>query len=207
MVNDGHTFDVQPSSGIIRATDDDANANEQSNWGTRLVLKFLYPFALIAAPVFLLVLLIYFVVTAFIDGGIGTGIRSVAAALIPLMVLTFIIQYNKSPLRMISAGSTTETPSHRVARSRVAEWLRSSSDPSKKGARALVFIGSLAAGALVMSTLQLSTSIPIGELVASGAFSVLVGSLVTLEKEHYIIYYFGFILGVLGFVTLLGGKI
>jgi hypothetical protein len=204
MTNDGHTFDIQ-SEGISGGVAADEE-NERSNWGTRLVLTFLYPFALIAAPVFLLALLIYFVVTAFMDGGIGTGIRSVAAALIPLMVLTFIIQYNKSPVRRIST-ERAEIPSHRVARSRLAEWLRSSSDPSKKGARALVFIGSLAAGALVMSTLQLSTTIPIGELVASGAFSVLVGSLVTLEKEHYIIYYFGFILGVLGFVTLLGGKI
>jgi hypothetical protein len=160
------------------APSEHANTSRElhSNWGAHLVRNLLYPFAIFAAPAFLLVLMLYFVITAFIDGGLAQGIQSAAAVLLPLMVVTFLISYRRDAVQ--AAGEGTAAP--------------------------LAFLGAFVAGGVVMLTMEWQSSIPVGELVASSAFSVLVGSYVVLERERYISYYFGFVLGILTFVTVMG---
>jgi hypothetical protein len=146
-----------------------------SNLGARLVRQVLYPFAIFAAPAFLLSLICYLTIGAFFDG-LGVGVRSFAAVLLPLMALTLLVSYRQDVVR------TT----------------------AEKAPNLAAFVASLAVGARAVWMLQFSSTIPLTEMILSGAFSVLVGTFVVLERERYIAYYFGLILGVLGYVVAFG---
>ena len=63
----------------------------------------------------------------------------------------------------------------------------------------------LAVGALLMPLVSVSGTVPVAELVLSGCFSVLVvGPVLIKDRDKTMSYYFGLILGVLGFVVLGG---
>jgi hypothetical protein len=157
-------------------TSAERRARSNGNWGEGLIQRVLYPFASFAAPAFLLVLIIYFIWRGFtVD--LSSGLRSFAAALLPLMIVTYLTTTRRAEL------------SRRTAL--VPSWV--------------TFIVMLAIGAALMPIASLSGSVPIAELVLAGCFSVLVGGYVLIEdRDKTMSYYFGLILGVLGSVVVAG---
>lgn len=153
-----------------------ANAGaDTSNWGTLLINGVLYPFALFGAPLFLAALLIYLIAEDFSDS-VNDGLRSFAAALLPLMVVTFLWVFRSEPV----ADSIERVP------------------------RLVAFTATLGIGVLVMALLRAASSAPLPELVMSGSFSLLVFSSVTLERDRKVAYFFGIITGFLLFIILWG---
>ena len=67
------------------------------DWGSRLVNYFVHPFTIIATPVFLLLLTVFFIIQGF-STGVYVGIRSLAGALLPLILITFIHIFNQDLL-------------------------------------------------------------------------------------------------------------
>lgn len=55
-----------------------------------------------------------------------------------------------------------------------------------------------------MAAMSLSISIPVAELVLSGAFSLLVFSYVVLDVDRMMSYYFGMVFGFLTYILVLG---
>lgn len=85
----------------------DSRSVAENNWGARAVDHILYPIALFATPAFLAVLTVYFVVHAFTRGA-GSGVRSFAAVLLPLMVLALLVAFKRNSLRraeVVQGGS------------------------------------------------------------------------------------------------------
>lgn len=144
------------------------------NWGARLIETVLYPFALVATPAFLLLLMIFFVGRGFARGT-GDGVRSFSAVLLPLMVLALLSALKRENLRKAEGVGSL--------------W---------------VFLITLFVGVGVMELLTLTpTGVPLPELVLSGSFSVLLFSLL-LSRDKRMFYYFGMILGFLVYVVLFG---
>jgi hypothetical protein len=162
------------SLGSENARFSDTESEDGPNWGVRLIEHGLYPFALAAAPAFLLALIIYFVARAF-TGGLQPGIRSFAAVLLPLMIMTFIAKY-----RPDSAGKLARIPGF--------------------VAFTIMFV---VAGAM-MQLLTFSTKVPLPELVLSAAFSIIVLGYFQLNRSRVITYCIGTVLGALSYVVLLG---
>ena len=144
------------------------------NWGTELVERVLYPFAIFVTPLFILSLIVFFVADDF-RNSLNDGVRSFAAVLLPLMVLTFLVTFRRDDLS--KAG---------------------------RAPNVLTFSLMLIAGVIVMAVLSFSSSIPLAELLLSGTFAVLVFSYVALPKDKMVSYYFGVILGFLLFVVVNG---
>ena len=167
---------VSQPAGRASATGEARRAQMEAIWGEGLIHRILYPFASFAAPAFLLVLLVFFIWRAFtVD--LPSGLRSFAAALLPLMIVTYMTTARRSDL----SRRTAQVPS----------WL--------------TFVVMLGVGAALMPIVSISGSVPVAELVLSGCFSVLVGGYVLIEdRDKTMSYYFGLILGVLGSVVLAG---
>jgi hypothetical protein len=144
------------------------------NWGVRLVERGLYPFALVAAPAFLLALIVFFVARAFSEG-LQPGVRSFAAVLLPLMIMTFIAKY-----RPESAGKLARIPGF------------------------VAFTVMFVVAGATMQLLTFSTKVPVAELVLSAAFSIIVLGYVQLKRARVITYCIGTVLGALCYVVLLG---
>jgi hypothetical protein len=165
----------QPAAGATE-TGEARPSRTEVNWGEGLIHRVLYPFASFAAPAFLFVLLVFFIWRAFtVD--LASGLRSFAAALLPLMIVTYMTTARQADL----SRRTAQVPS----------WLTIP-----------VMLG---IGAALMPIISISGSVPVAELVLSGCFSVLVGGYVLIEdRDKTMSYYFGLILGVLGSVVLSG---
>jgi hypothetical protein len=144
-------------------------------WGERLVYTMLYPLAQVIAPAFTFGLMARFCWRAF-DGGLGDGVRSFAAELLPLLLVTYLTASRRWGDRLaLVAGA-------------VPIWA--------------TFSGMLVVGALLLPVISLSTAVPVAELVLSSCFSLLVGGLVlSADREKAMAYYFGFVLGVVGAVV------
>ena len=154
------------------------------NWGLGLIDGFLYPLAMVATPLFLLALIVFFVFQAFSDS-VGDGIRSFAAVLLPLMTIALLVGFRRDELRekkeALQEGSAQAFPS------------------------ALAFTLTLLAGIGVLALLVITpTGVPLPELVLSGCFSVLIYSYVALPQDKAMFYYFGMVLGFLLYVVILG---
>ena len=171
--------DGGPTTVEAQAAKDDQTAPARQpqvdNWGTWLVDNLLYPAAIFATPLFLACLIVYLILSSFLDST-AEGIRSFAAALLPLMVLTYLIQRQRDAL----ASTTEKTPN------------------------VLAFAISLVLGFIVFWTLTLATSAPVAEIAMSGAFAFLVFSYISLAKERMISYFFGAILGFLLYIVTFG---
>jgi hypothetical protein len=152
------------------------NQTEQSkDWGSQLVEDLLFPFSRFAAPGFLLALMIFFVAQAF-AGSIGQGLRSFAAVLLPLMVLTFLVKSSWDTSSWIG---------------RIPAWASFS---------AMVMLA-----VATMKLLMLSTSAPVAELVLSSAFSIIaLSGFRGEERDRAVPYCLGTVLGALGYVVVLG---
>lgn len=144
------------------------------NWGELLIHKFLFPFALFATPSFLLLLMAVFVARAFGDD-LYSGVRSFAAVLLPLMVMTFLLVFRKEMVKNVE---------------RLPPWI--------------AFLGSITLGLGVMALLSTSSSIPATEMVLSGSFSILLMSYVAIGQERRIVYFFGMVLGLLDYIVVFG---
>jgi hypothetical protein len=152
------------------------SARTGENWDEGLIHGLLYPFASFAAPAFLLLLVVFFIWRAF-TADLASGLRSFAAALLPLMIVTYLTTARREDL------------SRRTAR--VPNWI--------------TFVAMLVIGAALMPMVSISGSVPVAELVLAGCFSVLVGGYVLIEdRDKAMSYYFGLIPGVLGSVVLTG---
>lgn len=133
-----------------------------------------YPLAMVATPLFLLALIVFFVFQAFSDS-VGDGIRSFAAVLLPLMTIALLVGFRRDELRekkeALQEGSAQAFPS------------------------ALAFTLTLLAGIGVLALLVITpTGVPLPELVLSGCFSVLIYSYVALPQDKAMFYYFGMVL-------------
>jgi hypothetical protein len=134
--------------------------------------------ALIIAPAFLGGLAVFFVAQAF-SGGVGAGLRSFAAAIFPLMVLAFV---KAGHLTSANRRKGLQLPDLPI----VAEVV-------------LMAI----AGAVCMMLLELSTSIPIVELVMATGFSFIVYVL-SEGRDRAAPYCLGLVIGSLGYVIVIG---
>jgi hypothetical protein len=142
--------------------------------------------ALIVAPGFLGALATFFVIRAF-SGGFLPGLRSFAAVVLPLMVLTFVV-----------APKLGRTHSSNAYGAGLAAPGRMASMP--------LWIATLimaAVGAVMMQLLNLSTSIPIVELVLSAGFSFIL-YLWADDKDRAAPYCLGLVIGSLGYIIILG---
>ncbi len=146
-----------------------------ANFASRVV-DFLLFAALVLAPGFLGGLAFFFVGRAFTTG-VGAGFRSFAAVILPLMVLTFMV------LPRIGQGRGG------ISVPKLPMWAE---------------IGLMAVlGVISMMLLELSTSIPIVELVLSAGFSFIL-YLWLGGKDRAAPYCLGLVVGALGYVIVVG---
>lgn len=158
-------------------TEHELDTDYRGSYLARGLITFLMNTALVIAPGFLGALAIYFVVHAF-GVNLGTGLRSFAAVIFPLMVLAFV----KAGQLMGEKRRTINLPELPIA----------------------VEVGAMAAvGVVSMMLLELSTTIPIVELVMASGFSFIV--YVLSEGRHRAApYCLGLVIGSLGYVILVG---
>ncbi len=149
-----------------------------SNWGLQLLKKVLHPLTVFGTPSFLLILLIYFLARAFMQG-LPYGIRSVAGFLLPLIFSTFIFIYQKELLAKLGDVNVV-----------------------------ISFIISLGWGMIIMVIIRIFTAmsspVPVTELMLSASFSILVFSYVTLPQNKVLSYYYGIVCGLLIYMIFFG---
>jgi len=158
--------------------DSDNDRLALSNWGLMLLRKVLHPLTVFGTPAFLLFLLVYFLIRAFVSG-LPSGIRSVAGFLLPLIVSTFIFIYQKELL--VRLGNLNVI---------------------------IGFALSLIWGVVLMVMVRIFTDmaspVPVSELVLSSSFSVLVFGYVSLPENKVLAYYYGTVTGLLIYVIFFG---
>lgn len=147
---------------------------EWKNWGVWLIDQLIHPFTIVATPGFLLILMIYLVISAFTEG-FHLGMRSFAGVLFPLVLVAFIFIFQRDLLERLGKVPTLAA-----------------------------YAFSLVIGLVVMIVLAWSPAVPIKELVLSGSFSLLVFSHVSLRGNAMLAYYYGMISGLLLYTILLG---
>ena len=149
-----------------------------SNWGLYLLNKVLHPFTVFGTPMFILILVIYFVNCAF-SNGVYSGVRSFAGALLPLVMVTYIFIFQKELLGKLGNINVF-----------------------------ISFFASLIWGIIIMVIIQSFGSpysaIPINELVLSASFSILVFSYVSLPHNKVLSYYYGTVSGFLLYIIFWG---
>ena len=147
---------------------------DQANFAQRVV-HFLEFVALVLAPGFLGGLAFFFVGHAF-TLGVANGLRSFAAVILPLMVLTFMM------LPIGRDRSESRAPM-------LPTWAQ---------------IGLMAVlGVLSMMLLELSTTIPIVELVLASGFAFIL-YMWRGGKDRAAPYCLGLVVGALGYVIIVG---
>jgi hypothetical protein len=155
---------------------------EQENLAKRIVIGIMWT-ALIVAPLFVGGLAFFFVVRAFASG-FTAGLRSFAAVMLPLMVLTFVV----APKLSRDRRAETVTAARRNIPD-IPLWLATT--------------GMAAAGAVLMQLLNISTSIPIVELILSAGFAFIL-YLWADDRDRAAPYCLGLVIGALGYVIVLG---
>jgi hypothetical protein len=160
----------------------DAFSEEQDNYAKRIVIGIMWT-ALIVAPLFLGGLAFFFVVRAF-TSGFTAGLRSFAAVALPLMVLTFVVAPKLAKNRRAGVSSS---PAGRIPD--IPLWLATA--------------GMAVVGGVLMQLLNISTSIPIVELVLSAGFAFIL-YLWADDRDRAAPYCLGLVIGALGYVIILG---
>jgi len=148
-------------------------------WLETFIKKLLHPLIISSTAIFLLVLNIAYIWNAFEQ---GTGIRSVAATLVPAIVVIFIYQYNASLLDSVLGRGNAATR---------------------------FFIGLVwgISMVLVIRYLGNHVSVPIPEFLLSATFSLLVLGNVSSQDgklPEIPAYYYGMVVGTLFYVMLFG---
>lgn len=170
---------VQDAAEFIKQKITDTK-DEELDWSDSVIMMLLYPFTQVAPLLFLLGLIGYFLWKAF-EANLSVGVRSFAAVMIPLIVLTVAYTAMNRP-------NQKEKP-HGFF-SRIPPWVTFST-------LALIAAGVLA----VIPTFH--TAIPVPEFVLSATFSLLLFSR-TLPPKQMISYYFGAVIGFLVYIVLFG---
>ncbi|MDR7518097.1 MAG: hypothetical protein QN131_02125 [Armatimonadota bacterium] len=150
---------------------------EPENWGTWIIQQVIHPLSVFLPPAILLVLIAYFVLAAFGEG-FYPGIRSFAAVLFPLSVVTFAFIFARGWLARLVAFSPTTS-----------------------------FLLSSLVGLLVMAVIRFSargSTVPISELVLSASFSLLVFSHASLQGSRVSAYSYGMLSGMMLYIIVLG---
>jgi hypothetical protein len=160
----------------------DAFSEEQDNYAKRIVIGIMWT-ALIVAPLFLGGLAFFFVVRAF-TSGFTAGLRSFAAVALPLMVLTFVVAPKLAKNRRAGVSAS---PAGRIPD--IPLWLATA--------------GMAVVGGVLMQLLNISTSIPIVELVLSAGFAFIL-YLWADDRDRAAPYCLGLVIGALGYVIILG---
>lgn len=150
-------------------------------FGLWLIQHVLHPFAVVATPLITIGLILLLMVRAF-RLSLTEGIRSLSAALLPLVVLTFVFMYQKS--LFVEIGNI----------------------PTIIGFIASLFIG-VAVMIVVRFLANLSFFIPFAEILLSGTLTMLVFSYISLQKSSVLAYCYGMLSGFLIFVILLGAPL
>jgi len=146
-----------------------------SNWGLWLLRNVVHPFVIAATPLFLLGLIVYFVASAFREG-IYPGLQSAAGALLPLIAVTYLFGFQGD--RLAALG--------------------------RPPALRLGFVGALVIGFGAMAMVHALGRAPITEVVLSAIFSGLVFCYASLREQRVFAYYYGMMLGILGYIVLRG---
>lgn len=150
------------------------------NWGVFLINKVIHPFVMVVPPVFLVVLMVLFLVKAF---GLGAqpGIRSLAGALLPIIIVTFIYVFRRDLLASLGRIPTLVS-----------------------------FLCAMATGILTLALIRgfaYSSGMPVIQVMLSGCMSILVFSYVTFEGAKMLSYYFGMIVGFLLYIIIFGSPV
>ncbi|ADJ49086.1 hypothetical protein AMES_7261 [Amycolatopsis mediterranei S699] len=160
-------------------TTHEAVSQDQDNYAKKIVIGIMWT-ALVVAPLLLGGLAVFFVIRAF-TSGFPAGLRSFAAVILPLMVLTFVV-----------APKIGKEHAAEAVRGRIPEhplWLATAT--------------MTAVGAVMMQLLTISTSIPIVELILSAGFSFIL-YLWADDRDRAAPYCLGLVIGALGYVIILG---
>lgn len=150
---------------------------EPGNWGTWLIREVIHPLTVFLPLAILLLLMTYFVLAAFNDG-FRPGIRSFAAVLLPLSLVTFVFIFQRGWLATLSTLSAFAS-----------------------------FLVSMPIGLIIMVAIRLygrSSTAPITELILSASFSLLVFSHASLRGPKISAYSYGMICGMLLYIVFLG---
>jgi hypothetical protein len=158
-------------------------SDQEDNHARKIVIGIMWA-ALIIAPLFLGGLAFFFVVRAFVNG-FTVGLRSFAAVMLPLMVLTFVVAPKLTSRKRNE--SFEKQPDRRIP------------DPPLW----LATVGMAVVGGVMMQLLTISTSIPIVELVLSSGFSFIL-YLWADDRDRAAPYCLGLVIGALGYVIILG---
>lgn len=188
----GHAADRAdaPSVDDVHATT--RRRNEQ-DWGVRAVERIILPGTMFVTPAGIVALLVVLVAQAFMED-VYEGVRSSAALLLPLLAGTYLYFSVQNQPR--GAGPDASRDSERVS-IRLVEWMRELAPP-------VSFTVFFLVGAAAMYVLSHQTGVPARELALSGSLTVLMLSPRLLGRETAMSYYFGTILGALGWVALYG---
>lgn len=149
-------------------------SREWKNWGVWLIDQLIHPFTLVATPGFLLILMVYLVMSAFTQG-FGLGMRSFAGVLFPLVMVAFVFIFQRELLARLGRVPTLAA-----------------------------YVFSLIIGVFVMIVIAWSPAVPVKELVLSGSFALLLFSHVSLRGNAMLAYYYGMISGFLLYIIFLG---
>lgn len=144
-------------------------------------LEAIYDFArsltVYGTPIFLALIVLYLVIQAF-SQGFTTGLRSLAGSLFPLVMASFLYVFNRELLRRTADVSTV-----------------------------VGFLSGFAMGIVLMLVLEVMrrvAGIPLGEIMVSGCFSLLVFSSISSPGDKVFVYYYGTLTGLLVYVIVRG---
>lgn len=153
------------------------NANEEPRPRMVAVHALARWLTIYGTPFFLAVIAAYLVGVAF-QRGFYPGMRSLASALLPVVVGSFLYAFRKEILRRVAGASN-----------------------------AIGFVIGATMGLLVMAGLRVfgaTTIIPLAELLLSGCFAVLVFSSASSPEDRGLSYYYGVMSGALLYIILFG---
>jgi len=149
------------------------------DWGSYLVRTLIHPFTIFATPVFILILIAYFIFKAF-RISVYAGVQSFAGAVFPLIIVTFIYIFNRDLITYLGKINIL-----------------------------ISFSSAMIWGFIVMVVIRFFGSmnvapIPISELILSGSFSILIFSYVEGAQSKILSYYYGMISGFLLYIIVFG---
>ncbi len=157
---------------------DDTNSRRLEDWGRYLIQRILHPATIFGTPSIIFILLVYFVVTAFM-GAMPDGLRSFAGALLPMIIATYIYIYQKDLINNLGKFNSLYS---------------------------LVGMMALGIGIMIMikTVGQAFEGLPIKEVVLSSVFSLLVFSYVVLDENKVLSYFYGLVVGFLLYIIFVG---
>ena len=157
---------------------DEPHKRQLGNWGEVLLENVLHPLTVFGTPLFLAVLIVYFIVQSF-GLGVNEGLRGVSGALLPLIISSFLFSFRKHLLEKLGSVNVIAA-----------------------------FVSSFVWGFIAMVLIRFlnSQTLPLAlcEIVLSASFSVLVFGYVVLPPSKILAYYYGSVCGFLAYIIFLG---